>query len=209
LIVASLPASRPSADGLTFRVAGAADLPQLASWNQELINDEGHDNTMSLDELVMRMRTWLATEYQALIFDEPATPADPALLESRWIPACAGMTAAGSVPAAQERIPACAEMTAAASAPVAYALFRDAPEWIHLRQFFVARARRRRGIGARAVALLRDTVFARDKPVIVEAMAWNQPALSFWRAVGFADRYVGLESRPEGSVQRSSRNVPS
>jgi ribosomal protein S18 acetylase RimI-like enzyme len=73
----------------------------------------------------------------------------------------------------------------------------------------VARDRRRRGIGARAVALLRDTVFPRDKPVIVEAMAWNQPALSFWRAVGFADRYVGLESRPEASVQRSSRNVPS
>ena len=209
MIVASLPDSRPSADGLTFRVAAAADLPQLASWNQELIEDEGHDNMMSLDELVMRMRTWLATEYQALIFDEPATPAAPALLESRWIPACAGMAAVGSVPAAQERIPARAEMTAAASAPVAYALFRDAPEWIHLRQFFVARARRRRGIGARAVALLRDTVFPRDKPVIVEAMAWNQPALSFWRAVGFADRYVGLESRPEGSVQRSSRNVPS
>jgi GNAT superfamily N-acetyltransferase len=202
LIVASLPDSRPSADGLTFRVAAAADLPQLASWNQQLIEDEGHDNTMSLDELVMRMRTWLATEYQALIFDEPATPAAPALLKSRWIPACAGMTAAGSAPAD-------AGMTTAASAPVAYALFRDAPEWIHLRQFFVARDRRRRGIGARAVALLRDTVFPRDKPVIVEAMAWNQPALSFWRAVGFADRYVGLESRPEASVQRSSRNVPS
>jgi GNAT superfamily N-acetyltransferase len=221
LIVASLPDSHDSAEGLTFRVAAAADLPQLASWNQQLIEDEGHDNKMSLDELAMRMRTWLATEYQALIFDEPATPADPALLKSQWIPACAGMTAAGSaptdagmtavgsVPAAQERIPACAEMTAAASAPVAYALFRDAPEWIHLRQFFVARDRRRRGIGARAVALLRDTVFPRDKPVIVEAMAWNQPALSFWRAVGFADRYVGLESRPEASVQRSSRNVPS
>jgi len=168
LIVASLPDSRPSADGLTFRVAAAADLPQLASWNQELIEDEGHDNMMSLDELVMRMRTWLATEYQALIFEDPAAPA-----------------------------------------PVAYALFRDAPEWIHLRQFFVARDRRRHGIGARAVALLRDTVFPRDKPVIVEAMAWNQPALSFWRAVGFADRYVGLESRPEASFQRSSRNVPS
>jgi GNAT superfamily N-acetyltransferase len=157
--VASLPDSRASADGLTFRVAAAADLPQLASWNKQLIEDEGHDNTMSLEELVARMRNWLTTEYQALIFEDPA-------------------------------------------APVAYALLRDTPEWVHLRQFFVARDRRRRGIGARAVALLRDSVIPPDKPVIVEAMAWNHPALSFWRAVGFADRYVGLESRPAASVRR-------
>jgi GNAT superfamily N-acetyltransferase len=157
--VASLPDSRASADGLTFRVAAAADLPQLASWNQQLIEDESHDNTMSLEELVARMRNWLTTEYQALIFEDPA-------------------------------------------APVAYVLLRDTPEWVHLRQFFVARDRRRRGIGARAVALLRDSVIPPDKPVIVEAMAWNHPALSFWRAVGFADRYVGLESRPAASVRR-------
>jgi GNAT superfamily N-acetyltransferase len=160
LIVASLPDSRASAARLTFRVAAAADLPQLASWNKQLIEDEGHDNTMSLEELVVRMRNWLTTEYQALIFEEPA------------------------------------------ETPVAYALLRDTPEWVHLRQFFVARDRRRRGIGARAVALLRDSVFPPDKPVIVEAMAWNHHALSFWRAVGFADRYVGLESRPAASVRR-------
>ena len=183
MIVASLPDSRASADGLTFRVAAAADLPQLASWNKQLIEDEGHDNTMSFEELVARMRNWLTTEYQALIFDEPATSADPALRKSQWIPACAEMTAAGS-------------------ASVAYALLRDTPEWVHLRQFFVARDRRRRGIGARAVALLRDSVIPPDKPVIVEAMVWNHPALAFWRAVGFADRYVGLESRPAASVRR-------
>jgi GNAT superfamily N-acetyltransferase len=159
--VASLSDSSASANGLTFRVAAAADLPQLASWNKQLVEDEGHDNTMSLEELVARMRTWLTTEYQALIFEDPAT-----------------------------------------SASVAYALLRDTPEWVHLRQFFVARDRRRCGIGARAVALLRDSVFPPDKPVIVEAMAWNHPALSFWRAVGFADRYVGLESRPAASVRR-------
>jgi GNAT superfamily N-acetyltransferase len=166
LIVASLPDSRANADGLRFRAATAADLPQLALWNQQLIEDEAHDNTMSLEELVARMRTWLTSEYQALVFEDPATPT-----------------------------------------PAAYALFRLTPEWIHLRQFFVARDRRRRGIGARAVALLRAEIFPPDKSVIVEAMAWNHGALSFWRAVGFADRYVGLESRPEGSTQRSSRSL--
>ena len=163
-----MPDSRRSGDSLVFRVATAEDAPQLARWNQQLIEDEGHDNAMSLDQLVVRMRAWLTTEYQALVFDECDVPAP---------------------------------------VPVAYALFREAPEWIHLRQFFVARDRRRRGIGARAVALLRDTVFPSNVPVIVEAMAWNQAALSFWRAVGFADRYVGLESRRSASVQCSSPSV--
>jgi GNAT superfamily N-acetyltransferase len=166
LNVTSQPDPRASADSLVFRVATAADLAQLALWNRQLIEDEGHDNTMSLEELAARMRTWLTTEYQALVFEDPTTP------------------------------------TAAA-----YALFRITPEWIHLRQFFVARDRRRRGIGARAVALLRAEVFPPGKSVIVEAMAWNQAALSFWRAVGFADRYVGLESHPEESTRRSSRSL--
>ena len=164
--VTSQPDPRGSADGLIFRVASTADLPQLASWNRQLIEDEGHDNTMSLEELAARMRTWLTTEYQALVFEDPST-----------------------------------------STPAAYALFRRTPEWIHLRQFFVRRDRRRRGIGARAVALLRAEVFPPGKSVIVEAMAWNHAALSFWRAVGFADRYVGLESRPEESTSRSSRSL--
>jgi GNAT superfamily N-acetyltransferase len=157
---------RAGADGLIFRVATAADLPQLASWNQQLIEDEGHDNTMSLEELVVRMRAWLTTEYRALVFEDPTTPT-----------------------------------------PAAYALFRLTPEWIHLRQFFVARDRRRRGIGARAVALLRAEVFPPGKSVIVEAMTWNHAALSFWRAVGFADRYIGLESRPKEATRRSSRSL--
>ena len=164
--VTSQPDPRAVADDLVFRVATTADAVQLASWNRQLIEDEGHDNTMSLEELVARMRTWLTTEYQALVFEDPTMPT-----------------------------------------PAAYALFRLTPEWIHLRQFFVARDRRRCGIGARAVALLRGEVFPPDKPVIVEAMAWNHAALSFWRAVGFADRYVGLESRPEESTRRSSRSL--
>ncbi len=164
--VTSQPDPRASADSLVFRVATAADVPQLALWNQQLIEDEGHDNTMSLEELAARMRAWLATDYQALVFEDPTTPT-----------------------------------------PAAYALFRRTPEWIHLRQFFVARDRRRRGIGARAVALLRAEVFPPGQSVIVEAMAWNHAALSFWRAVGFADRYVGLESHPEESTRRSSRSL--
>jgi GNAT superfamily N-acetyltransferase len=165
VIVPSSPHPHSSSDGLVLRAVTDADLAQLASWNRQLIEDEGHDNRMNLDELAARMKSWLATEYQAVVFEETATP-------------------------------------------VAYALFRQTPEWIHLRQFFVARDRRRRGIGARAVALLRDTLFPPDKVILVEAMAWNHAALSFWRRAGFTDRYVGLESQPPSDRGSSSRMPP-
>jgi len=77
--------------------------------------------------------------------------------------------------------------------PVAYALFREIPEGMHLRQFFVVRTERRRGIGTGALALLRLHVFAPDKRVLVEAMERNFGGLAFWRSMGFVDRYVGLE----------------
>lgn len=75
-----------------------------------------------------------------------------------------------------------------------YALYRDMREFVHLRQFYVDSAQRRRGIGARALRALMELEFPAGKRVLVEAMAWNQGALAFWRANGFADRYVGLES---------------
>jgi GNAT superfamily N-acetyltransferase len=175
LIVTPLPDTAAGASELVFRVATSEDVARIASWNQQLIADEGAGSAMdamSVDQLESRMRTWLSGDYRALVFEERATP------------------------------------TSAAVA-VAYALIRDTREWIHLRQFFVVRNRRRRGIGARAVALLRERVFEHDKPVIVEAMTWNHAALSFWRAVGFADRYVGLESRSGASGPRSSSGAAS
>src|SRR5437773_870857 len=41
---------------------------------------------------------------------------------------------------------------------IAYALFREQPEEIYLRQLFVVRNRRREGIGRRAVEILREKV---------------------------------------------------
>ena len=43
---------------------------------------------------------------------------------------------------------------------VAYALYREQPEEIHLRQLFVARNQRRRGIGRQAVEILRTQILA-------------------------------------------------
>jgi predicted acetyltransferase len=76
---------------------------------------------------------------------------------------------------------------------VAYALWRDEPDWVYLRQFFVARDSRLRGIGAQAVGVLSDEVWPAEKRVRVNVLIGNHPALEFWRAVGFADYLITLE----------------
>ena len=76
---------------------------------------------------------------------------------------------------------------------VAYALWTEEPEWVYLRQFFVERGFRRRGIGARAIRTLVDHVWPVDKRVSVDVLVGNHPALEFWRAVGFVDYLITLE----------------
>jgi GNAT superfamily N-acetyltransferase len=144
----------PALARVVLRQPTADDLPRLGDWNAALIRDEGHDNTMTVAELTLRMREWLAGEYRARIF------------------VCDGVDAG-------------------------YALYRELPEFVHLRQFYVLPERRRRGIGAAALGALREHEFPAGKRVLVEAMTWNAAALAFWRACGFCDRYVGLEAPPQ------------
>jgi predicted acetyltransferase len=55
---------------LNYRKAKVQDVPLLARLNQQLIEDEGHSNPMTLPELVERMRHWLGTGYAAVIFED-------------------------------------------------------------------------------------------------------------------------------------------
>lgn len=81
---------------------------------------------------------------------------------------------------------------------VAYGLWRDEPEWVYLRQFFVARDVRRRGIGVQAIRVLADEVWPVDKRIRVNVLIGNRPALEFWRAVGFEDYLITLEMERSG-----------
>ena len=80
---------------------------------------------------------------------------------------------------------------------VGYALFRREPEHIYLRQFFVARDRRRQGIGRAALAWLREHVWGERARVRVEVLVGNAVGLAFWRAAG-TDPAVG-ENHDEAS----------
>lgn len=83
-----------------------------------------------------------------------------------------------------------------AGTPVAYALFREQPDEIYLRQLFVVRERRRQGLGRQAVELLRTKVWPTNKRLTVEVLTANTAAVAFWRSVGYADYSLMLEILP-------------
>jgi GNAT superfamily N-acetyltransferase len=79
---------------------------------------------------------------------------------------------------------------------LAYALFRDDGDSIHLRQLFVSRDRRRQGLGRQAVEILRRDYWPPEKRIVVEALITNHPAIAFWKAMGFREYCLNLESGP-------------
>ena len=77
--------------------------------------------------------------------------------------------------------------------PVGYALFRDLPECVHLRHFFVVPECRGIGLGRRAFHCTRAEFFPVDKRILVEVLSWNAAGLAFWKSLGFGERYLGLQ----------------
>src|SRR5882672_1117216 len=53
---------------------------------------------------------------------------------------------------------------------VAYALFREDPEEVYLRQLFVVRSRRRQGVGREAVRILRGEIWPKNKRLTVDVL---------------------------------------
>jgi GNAT superfamily N-acetyltransferase len=76
---------------------------------------------------------------------------------------------------------------------VAYALFRRDADSVYLRQFFVEREHRRRGVGGAAFAILRREVWSVEDRVTLEVLVGNTGAREFWKAVGFSDYAIAME----------------
>jgi GNAT superfamily N-acetyltransferase len=134
------------------RQAKESDLPLLALWNKQLIDDEAHKNPMSKDELYQRMKGWLEKDYKAAIFEMDGVP-------------------------------------------LAYALWREDPEGVYLRQFFMERSQRRKGLGREAVQLWLKEMRPRNKRVWLEALVNNEAGRKFWAACGFGEYAVTMELR--------------
>ncbi|WP_239083968.1 GNAT family N-acetyltransferase [Asanoa ishikariensis] len=69
--------------------------------------------------------------------------------------------------------------------PVAYAVWRNDEDGIYVRQFFVGRDHRRKGLGRAGFTALLERWG--DKPVKLDALVHNERGLAFWRALGFRD----------------------
>ena len=80
---------------------------------------------------------------------------------------------------------------------VAYALYREQPDEIYLRQLYVVRHRRRQGLGKQAMHLLRSEIWPKTKRLTVEVLVANTAAVAFWRAVGYRDYSLKLEIVPK------------
>jgi predicted acetyltransferase len=82
---------------------------------------------------------------------------------------------------------------------VAYALYREQPEEIYLRQLFVARNQRRKGVGRQAVEILRTKIWPASKRLTVDVLVQNTAAIAFWRTVGYKDYCLALEILPKNN----------
>lgn len=79
---------------------------------------------------------------------------------------------------------------------VAYALYCEQPEEIYLRQLFVLRNQRRKGIGRQAMEILRSKIWPNIKRLTVGVLVQNEAAFAFWRSVGYKEYSLTLEILP-------------
>jgi len=77
-----------------------------------------------------------------------------------------------------------------------YVLYREDQAAIYLRHLFVLRERRRKGVGRAMIEIMKREFWPGDKRLIVEVLVSNEPAIRFWRAVGFNDYSLTLEILP-------------
>lgn len=78
----------------------------------------------------------------------------------------------------------------------AYALFRRDGDSVHLRQFFVERQFRRKGIGRAAFETLLREVWPAERRVTVDVLVSNQVGRAFWALLGFREYALTMELGP-------------
>jgi GNAT superfamily N-acetyltransferase len=83
------------------------------------------------------------------------------------------------------------------SDPVAYVLYKPESALIYLRQLFVRRDKRRIGVGRAAFAILRQEIWPNSVRLTVDALCAHEPAIAFWRSVGYRDYCLTLEIMPK------------
>jgi GNAT superfamily N-acetyltransferase len=76
---------------------------------------------------------------------------------------------------------------------IGYALYRFDPDYVYLRQFFIARNCRREGFGREAIAWCKEHAWKGSIRVRIDVLAKNSAGIAFWNAVGFTDYAIAME----------------
>lgn len=88
---------------------------------------------------------------------------------------------------------------------IAYVLWRkEGVDQVYLRQFFVARGWRRRGIGKAAFHIFAEELLSAGTRIKVDVLCGNLTGLSFWRSLGFRDYVLSLERESHQSSRLST-----
>ena len=86
-----------------------------------------------------------------------------------------------------------AVITCLNQADIGYALYRQDPEWLYLRQIFVIEEMRRKGLGRRFIEWLKDNPWKECDRIRTDVLVDNIAGIDFWKAVGFKEYCITLE----------------
>lgn len=76
---------------------------------------------------------------------------------------------------------------------VGYAVYREEPDHVYLRQFFVSPEWRRHGAGRAALAWLKANAWAEATRLRLDVLLNNPAGIAFWRVMGFRDYCLTME----------------
>ena len=76
---------------------------------------------------------------------------------------------------------------------IGYALYRQYPEWLYLRQIFVIEKMRCKGIGRRMIEWLKNNPWTEYKKIRMDVLVGNVSGIDFWKAVGFKEYSITME----------------
>ena len=91
-----------------------------------------------------------------------------------------------------------------AGAVYGYVLFREQPEYIYLRQFYIQKEHRRAGKGRAAMEWLRQQDWPSNRRLRLEVLVENSAGLAFWKSVGFHEYSVTLETEHQAEKQSAT-----
>ncbi len=76
---------------------------------------------------------------------------------------------------------------------IGYCLFHKTKEFMYVRQFYIEKTSRRRGLGLMALNWLRKNVWKKENRFRLDVLVGNERAIRFWEAAGFTKYCLTME----------------